>query len=60
MLNNYKETSKKLSLEAPWHQGIDRDIKSSKVPKYQRIFNKDEIEYISQKIKPVTVTGIRE
>ncbi len=55
MLSNYKETSKKLSLEAPWHQGIDRDIQPKEIPKYQRSFNKDEIEYISQKIEPVTV-----
>jgi hypothetical protein len=55
MLNNYRETAKKLSLEAPWHQGIDRDIQPREIPKYQRTFNKDEIEYIFQKIEPVTV-----
>jgi len=54
MLINYKETAKKLSLELPWHQGIDRDIQASETPKYKKIFNKDEIEYILQKIKPVT------
>ena len=55
ILNNYKEIAKKLSLEAPWHQGIDRDIQPRKIPKYQRIFNKDEIEDILQKIQPLTV-----
>jgi hypothetical protein len=54
MLINYQKTAKKLSLELPWHQGIDRDIQASETPKYKKIFNKDEIEYILQKIKPVT------
>lgn len=54
MLINYKKTARKLSLKAPWHQGIDRDIQTSETPKYKKIFNEDEIEYILQKLKPVT------
>jgi hypothetical protein len=55
MLINYKETANKLSLEHPWHQGIDRDIQPSEIPKYQRIFKRDEIDYILHRINHATV-----
>lgn len=53
MLVNYQEQAAKLSLNLPWHKGIERDIKSSKVHKYHRNFTKNEIQYILDKIKPV-------
>jgi peptidoglycan/xylan/chitin deacetylase (PgdA/CDA1 family) len=53
MLINYQEKAANLSLNLPWHKGIERDIKSSNVHKYQSIFKKNEIRYILDKIKRV-------
>ena len=46
MLINYKEKAAKLSLNLPWHQGIARDIQSTKVHKYHRVFKDSEIKNI--------------
>ena len=51
MLLNYKEKASRLSLNLPWHQGIDRDIKSTKVHKYHNSFNCDEIQSILTRIQ---------
>jgi len=53
MVANYQEKAANLSLNLPWHKGIEREIKSSKVHKYHRNFTKNEIQYILEKIKPV-------
>ncbi|MEG5059416.1 sulfotransferase [Microcoleus sp. A2-C5] len=50
MLDNYKQQAAKLSLNLPWHQGIQRDIASTKSHKYHYLFNKYEIAYILNKI----------
>lgn len=55
MLTNYKETAKQLSLGAVWHQGIERDIKSSKVHKYHLLFQRGDVEYILPRLKPTRV-----
>ncbi|HLO51676.1 MAG TPA: sulfotransferase, partial [Kamptonema sp.] len=60
MLNNYKENAKRLSLKATWHEGIERDIKSSKIHKYHSIFKRAEIEYILKEIKPTSAGAIEE
>ncbi|MEG4799255.1 sulfotransferase [Microcoleus sp. ARI1-B5] len=51
MLDNYKQQAANLSLNLPWHQGIDRDIASTKSHKYHGLFKKDEIVYILDKIR---------
>ncbi|MEG4320379.1 MULTISPECIES: sulfotransferase [unclassified Microcoleus] len=53
MLVNYQEQAANLSLNLPWHQGIERDVKSNNVHKYQRILKKAEIRSILDKIKRV-------
>lgn len=53
MLVNYQEKAANLSLNLPWHKGIQRDIKSSNVHKYHKIFKNNEITYILDKIKRV-------
>ncbi|MEG3967921.1 sulfotransferase [Microcoleus sp. T2B6] len=53
MLDFYQEKAAHLSLNLPWHQGIDREVKSNKVHKYHKIFNSLEIRYILDKIKRV-------
>ena len=53
MLVNYQEKAANLSLNLPWHKGIERDIKTSNVHKYHKIFNRNEIRYILDKIKRV-------
>ena len=53
MLEFYQEKAAHLSLNLPWHQGIDREVKSNKVHKYHKIFNDQEIRYILDKIKRV-------
>ena len=53
MLINYKEKATNLSLNLPWHQGIERDIQSTKIHKYHKIFKSNEIQYILDKIKSV-------
>ncbi len=53
MLENYKQQAANLSLNLPWHQGIDRDIKITKSHKYHHFFKKDEIAYILNKIRLV-------
>src|SRR5919199_819613 len=53
MLVNYQEKAANLSLNLPWHKGIERDIKTSNVHKYHKIFNRNEILYILDKIKRV-------
>jgi hypothetical protein len=53
MLVNYQEKAAKLSLNLPWHKGIERDIKTSNVHKYHKIFNRNDIRYILDKIKRV-------
>lgn len=50
MLDHYKEKAANLSLNLPWHKGIDRDIASTKSHKYHRLFNQDEIAGILDKI----------
>lgn len=50
MLDNYKEQAANLSLNLPWHKGIERNIASSKAHKYHRIFKRDEIVGILDKI----------
>ncbi|MEG3839012.1 sulfotransferase [Microcoleus sp. herbarium14] len=51
MLINYKAKAANLSLNLPWHQGIERDIQSTKVHKYHKIFNRNEIQDILNHIK---------
>jgi peptidoglycan/xylan/chitin deacetylase (PgdA/CDA1 family) len=51
MLINYKEKAAKLSLNLPWHQGIARDIQSTKVHKYHRVFKDSEIKNILSHIE---------
>ncbi len=51
MLINYKAKAAKLSLNLPWHQGIERDIQSTKVHKYHKSFNRNEIQDILNHIK---------
>ncbi|MEG4251831.1 sulfotransferase [Microcoleus sp. Pol10D4] len=51
MLVNYQEKAAKLSLNLPWHKGIERDVKSSNVHKYHKIFTRNEIRYILDKIQ---------
>jgi peptidoglycan/xylan/chitin deacetylase (PgdA/CDA1 family) len=53
MLDNYKQQAANLSLNLPWHQGIDRDIKITNSHKYHQFLKKDEIAYILNKIKVV-------
>jgi hypothetical protein len=53
MLVNYQEKAAKLSLNLPWHKGIERDIKTSNVHKYHKIFKRNEILYILDRIKRV-------
>lgn len=53
MLVNYQQKAKDLSLQAVWHQGIDREIKPRKTHKYHQLFKREEIEYILKTIKPV-------
>jgi peptidoglycan/xylan/chitin deacetylase (PgdA/CDA1 family) len=50
MLENYKQQAANLSLNVPWHKGIDRDIASTKFHKYHALFKQDEIVYILNKI----------
>ncbi|MGB7711445.1 MAG: sulfotransferase [Microcoleus sp.] len=51
MLVNYKAKAANLSLNLPWHKGIERDIQSPKFHKYHGIFKTHEIQYILAKIK---------
>src|SRR4028119_906507 len=53
MLVNYQEKAANLSLNLPWHQGIERDIKTSNIHKYHKIFKRNEIRYILDRIKRV-------
>jgi len=53
MLINYKSKSANLSLNLPWHQGIARDIQSTKVHKYHQIFNRHQIQSILTQIQEV-------
>ncbi|MEG3918839.1 sulfotransferase [Microcoleus sp. T3_A4] len=53
MLVNYQEKAAKLSLNLPWHKGIERDVRSSNVHKYHKIFTRNEIRYILDKVKRV-------
>ncbi|MEZ2302362.1 MAG: sulfotransferase [Microcoleus sp.] len=53
MLVNYKAKAGNLSLNLPWHQGLTRDIESTKVYKYHSCFKSQEIQYILDKIKGV-------
>ncbi len=46
MLINYKAKAANLSLNLPWHQGIARDIQSTKIHKYHQIFNSNQIQSI--------------
>jgi peptidoglycan/xylan/chitin deacetylase (PgdA/CDA1 family) len=46
MLINYKAKAANLSLNLPWHKGIERDIQSTKVHKYHEIFKQNEIQNI--------------
>lgn len=51
MLENYKQQAANLSLNLPWHQGIDRDIATTKTHKYHRLFKQDAINNILAKIE---------
>ncbi|MBW3585304.1 MAG: sulfotransferase, partial [Cyanobacteria bacterium 0813] len=53
MLEFYQEKAAHLSLNLPWHQGIEREVKSNKIHKYHKIFKTNEIIYILDKIKRV-------
>lgn len=53
MLLHYKEKAANLSLNLPWHKGIERDIESNKVHKYKGILNSYEIRYVLDKIQRV-------
>ncbi|MEG4575937.1 sulfotransferase [Microcoleus sp. N3A4] len=53
MLEAYQEKAASLSLNLPWHQGIEREVKSSNVHKYHKIFTRNEIKDILDKIKRV-------
>ncbi|MEG4453604.1 sulfotransferase [Microcoleus sp. N9_A1] len=53
MLEFYQEKAASLSLNLPWHQGIEREVKSSKIHKYHKIFTKNEVKDILDKIKRV-------
>ncbi|MEK0194906.1 sulfotransferase [Microcoleus anatoxicus] len=53
MLVNYKAKAANLSLNLPWHKGIERDIQIPNVHKYHGIFKSHEIQYILEKIKGV-------
>ncbi|MEG4516965.1 sulfotransferase [Microcoleus sp. AT9b-C5] len=53
MLKFYQEKAAHLSLNLPWHQGIEREVKSNKVQKYHKIFKSNEIRYILDNIKRV-------
>ncbi|MBD1886990.1 sulfotransferase [Microcoleus vaginatus] len=53
MLVFYKQKAVNLSLNLPWHQGIEREVKSNNVHKYHKIFKSHEIRYILDKIKGV-------
>lgn len=53
MLVRYKETAPKLSLGEPWHQGIERQIQKSNHHKYYSIFQRRNIHYIINQIKPL-------
>jgi len=53
MLVNYQEKAANLSLNLPWHKGIEREIKTTNVHKYHKFFNRNEIRYILDKIKRV-------
>lgn len=53
MLLHYKEKAANFSLNLPWHKGIERDIKSNKVYKYQGILNTNEIKYVLDKIQRI-------
>ena len=46
MLTNYKAKAANLSLNLPWHQGIARDIQSTKIHKYHQIFDRNQIQSI--------------
>lgn len=50
---DYQVNAAKLSLNAPWHKGIERDIQSPKFHKYHGIFKSHDIQYILAKIKGV-------
>ena len=51
MLINYKTKAANLSLNLPWHQGIARDIQSTKIHKYHQIFNRYQIQSILTQIQ---------
>ncbi|MEG4044265.1 sulfotransferase [Microcoleus sp. Pol17_C1] len=53
MLKFYQEKAAHLSLNLPWHQGIEREVKSNNVHKYHKIFKSNEIRYILDKIQRV-------
>lgn len=51
MVINYKAKAANLSLNLPWHQGIERDIQSTKVHKYHDFFNSHQIQSILTQIQ---------
>ncbi|MEG4205080.1 sulfotransferase [Microcoleus sp. Pol7_A1] len=53
MLKLYQEKAVNLSLNLPWHQGIEREVESNNNHKYHKIFTKNEIKSILDKIKRV-------
>jgi len=51
MLTDYRFQALNLGGGMPWHQGIDRDIEAPAIPKYKKVFQQQEIEYILDKIQ---------
>ncbi|TAG97326.1 MAG: polysaccharide deacetylase [Oscillatoriales cyanobacterium] len=51
MLINYKKNAANLSLNLPWHQGITRDIQSTKIHKYHENLNRNQIQSILTEIQ---------
>ncbi len=51
MLINYKKNAANLSLNLPWHQGITRDVQSTKIHKYHENFNRNQIQSILTQIQ---------
>lgn len=51
MLINYKKNAANLSLNLPWHQGITRDVQSTKIHKYHENFNRNQIQSILTEIQ---------
>ncbi len=53
ILVDYKSKAASLSLNLPWHHGIERDIQITQFHKYHSCFKTHEIQYILDQIKGV-------